>query len=103
VDIVKVLKSIIPYNKTLVTHDGFIIPLEDQYFRVNSKTLGFMYGGEMRCVGYVSNLIGVDTEPDSSNIFGTLQYMVNEVFRKILPTTENNLYVVHPIAVYYGK
>jgi len=103
VDIIKALKSIIPYNRMLVSHDGFIIPLEDQYFRVNPKTLGFKHGGNVRCVGYVTNLIGKDTEPDSENIFGYLQFTVNEIFRKLLPTKEDNLYIVHPIAVYYGQ
>lgn len=103
VEIIKLLKSIIPYSKLLVSYDGYIIPLEEQYFRVNPKILGFMYGGDMRCVGYVTNLVGKDTEPDSLNIFSSLQFMVNEVFRKILPTNEDNLYIIHPIAVYYGN
>ena len=55
-------------------------------------------------VGMVSNIIGKDTNPcDEKNFFATIQFAVNEVLRRILPTSENNLIVIHPIAVYYGE
>ena len=101
-DVVKIIKSIIPYDKMLVSYDGYLIPLEDKYFRDNPNTIGFKHGGDMTCVGYITNVIGKDTAPDSSNIFGTLQHMVNEIIRLLIPTKEDNLFVLHPIALYYG-
>lgn len=86
------------------TVDGYLIPLDDQYFRIDPKNLGFKYGGEITCVGMITNIIGVDADPcDNNNIFATLQFSVNEVLRTILPTNEKNLCVIHPIAVFYGK
>ncbi len=103
-DIVQAIRHVIPYNRMLISYDGFLIPLEDNYFRDNPKTMGFKHGGEITCVGYITNLIGKDTDPgDSSNVFASLQFFVNEALRTLLPTKEENIYVVHPVAIYYGK
>lgn len=101
--IVSALRGILPYDRLLLSStDGYLIPLEDKYFRIDPKGLGFKYGGEMTCIGRVTNVIGEDTDPcDNSFIFSTIQFQVNEAFRKILPTKHSNLYVVHPMAVYY--
>lgn len=103
-DIISAIKQMIPYNRMLLSSDGYLIPLDDQYFRIDPKNLGFKYGGEIACVGMITNIIGVDTDPcDNNNIFATLQFSVNEVLRTILPTNEKNLCIIHPIAVLYGK
>ena len=102
--IIKAIKGLIPYNRMLVSNDGFLIPLDDKYFRINPSSLGFKYGGMMTCVGMVTNIIGKDTEPiDDKNIFAKLQFSVNEVLRNMLPTKNDNLCVIHPIAIYYGQ
>lgn len=100
--IIRALRALIPYNHMLISSDGYLIPLNVNYFRVDPIDLGFKYGGEITCVGMVTNIIGEDTNPnDDENIFATLQFTANEVLRSILPTNENNLCVVHPIAIYY--
>ena len=102
--VIATLGNIIPYKHMLVSGDGYLIPLEDRYFRVNPNSLGFMYGGEIKCVGMITNFIGEVTKAnDSEDIFATIQFTVNEVLRSILPTNENNLYVVSPLALYYEK
>lgn len=101
-DVIEVFKKVIPYSRMLISNDGFLIPLDDDFFRVKPDNLGFKYGGEMTCIGAITNLIGEDTNPnDNKNIFATLQYSVNELLRSVLPTPEKNIYVVHPIAIYY--
>lgn len=103
-DIIIALKNILPYKRMIVSYDGYLVPLDDKYFRVDPVNLGFKYGGEITCVGLITNIIGEDTNPnDEKNVFATIQFAVNEVLRTILPTKENNLCVIHPIAVYYGK
>lgn len=103
-EIITALGNIIPYNRMLVSNDGYLIPVEDKYFRINPTSMGFMYGGEIKVVGLISNIMGVDTNPeDKDNVFTTIQYSVNEALRSLLPTNENNLYVVAPIAIYYEK
>ena len=87
----------------LISSDGYLIPLDEQYFRINPKNLGFKYGGEITCVGMITNIIGEDSKPnDENNIFATLQYTASEALRSLLPTKENNVCVIHPIAIYYG-
>ena len=103
-EIINVFRKMIPYNKMLISNDGYLIPLDEKFFRVNPSSMGFMYGGEITCVGMITNIIGKDTNPnDEKNIFATLQFSVNEVLRSILPTKEENICVMHPIAVYYNN
>ena len=50
----------------------------------------------------ITNIIGEDANPnDDKNVFATLQFTANEVLRRILPTSQSNLCVIHPIAIYY--
>lgn len=102
--IIKAMRGLIPYNRMLISSDGYLVPLNTKYFRVDPLDLGFKYGGEITCVGMITNIIGEDTNPnDENNIFATVQFTANEVLRKLLPTSENNLCVIHPIAIYYGR
>lgn len=101
-DTIVAFRQLMPYTHMLISNDGYLIPMDDKYFRVNPNNLGFKYGGEITCVGMITNIIGADTDPnDPKNIFATLQFEVNEVLRAILPTDEQNLCVIHPIAVFY--
>lgn len=103
-DIINAFRKMIPYNRMLISNDGYLIPLDEKYFRVNPSSIGFMYGGDITCVGMITNIIGKDTNPkDDKNIFATLQFSINEALRSILPTNEENICVIHPIAVYYSK
>lgn len=100
--IIRALRGLIPYNRMLISNDGYLVPLNTKYFRVDPIDLGFKYGGEITCVGMVTNIIGEDTDPnDDKNIFATLQFTANEVLRSMFPTNQNDLCVVHPIAIYY--
>lgn len=101
-EMITAFKQLLPYSRMLISSDGYLIPLDDKYFRINPSNLGFKYGGEITCVGMITNIIGSDTNPcDDKNIFATLQFTVNEALRAILPTKEENLCVIHPIAVFY--
>ena len=92
----------IPYERMLISSDGYLIPCDNTYFRVNPKSMGFMYGGEITCVGMITNIIR-ESSAESDDIFAALHYTVNEALKKILPTDKENIYVIHPIAIYYGK
>lgn len=103
-DIINAFRKMILYSRMLISNDGYLIPLDEKYFRINPSSIGFMYGGDITCVGMVTNIIGKDTNPnDDKNIFATLQFSINEALRSILPTNEENICVIHPIAVYYNK
>lgn len=103
-DVINAFRKMIPYSRMLISSDGYLIPLDTKYFRVNPTSVGFMYGGDITCVGMITNIIGKDTNPnDDENIFASLQFSINEILRSILPTKEENICVIHPIAVYYNN
>ncbi|MDD7512348.1 MAG: hypothetical protein PUK14_00485 [Clostridiales bacterium] len=62
--IIEAFRIIIPYNRMPISLDGYLIPLDEQYFRINPKNLGFKYGGEITCVGMATNIIGEETKPN---------------------------------------
>lgn len=102
--IVKMMRNLIPYKRMLISNDGYLVPLSDKYFRVDYSDIGFKYGGDITCVGMITNIIGEDCDPcDENNIFATLQQASTDILRNILPTKEENICVIHPIAIYYGN
>lgn len=101
---IKKIRCILPYTKMLISSDGYLVPLDEKYFRVNSSNIGFMYDGPINCIGMITNIIGDDIEqPSSDNVFGLMQFTINNVIKGLLPTKERNLCVVHPIAVFYDN
>lgn len=103
-NIIKLMRNLIPYSRMLISRDGYLVPLSDKYFRVDYSDIGFKYGGNITCVGMITNIIGEDCDPcDQNNIFATLQHTSNEILRSLLPTKEKNICVIHPIAIYYGN
>lgn len=101
--VINALKNIIPCEKMLITSDGVLIPTENKFFRINPKNMGFMYGGEIHCVGMVTNIVEKDKveESNNDNVFVVLKKTINETLRVMLATEEERLKVVHPIAIYY--
>lgn len=86
----------------LISEDGYLIPLDEQYFRVNSSSIGLMYDGPITCIGMITNIVGEDIEsPGGENIFRAMQDTINNSLKAILPTKERNICIVHPIAVFY--
>ena len=102
-EIIKTMRQIIPYKRMLVSTDGFIIPLEDKYFRDNPQTMGFKHGGLVTCVGYITNVIGETATSLATDPFSQLQHIVNNALINTLHLKQKDLFVVHPIAVYYGQ
>ena len=102
VAVMTILRQIISYNRMLVSSYGYLIPLEDNYFRDNPKTVSFKHGGPITCFGYITNVIGKDASVSSTSI-SQLQGIVNSTLVEILQTGTESLYIVNPIAVYYGE
>lgn len=101
-DIIKLLHNILPCDRMYISNRGYIIPIDDRYLRDYPESFGFKYGGSMTCLGYVTNIIGKDTHlEDNSNVFASLQHGINESLRSILPLSDDNLYIITPIAIYY--
>lgn len=101
--LLRAMRGLIPYNRMLYSGDGFLIPLDDKYFRIDYKNLGFKYGGEMTCVGLVTNVIQEETPLATNSLFGSVQRAANTGLRAILSSTTEYICVIHPIAVFYGQ
>lgn len=102
-EIIKAMRQIVPYKRMLVSTDGYIIPLEDKYFRDNPQTMGFKHGGFVTCVGYITNVIGETATSLATDPFSQLQHIANNALITTLQMKQKDLFVVHPIAVYYGQ
>lgn len=99
---ISAIGSLIPCDRMLFSSDGYLIPLEEQFFKVTPNCFGFMYGGKIRCVGMVTNIIEKESSSSSkTNVFSTVQNAINDMISAIIPTDKDKLYVVSPIAVYY--
>ena len=80
-DIIVAFRQLMPYTRMLISRDGYLIPMDDKYFRINPNNLGIKYGGEITCVGMITNIIGADTDPnDPNNIFATLQLQLMKFY-----------------------
>lgn len=101
-EMVTAFRYMLPYNRLLVSSEGYIIPLEDKYFRDNPETIGFKHGGGLTCVGYITNIIQ-ENSPVSQNIFSKLQMIINKTLISLLSSNTQKLIIVNPIAIYYGK
>ncbi len=54
--VITVHASIIPLGRMLITKDDYLIPIDDKLFRITLLTLGFMYGGDVKCAGMIKML-----------------------------------------------
>lgn len=106
--VIKLIKNIFPYSKQLYSEDGYLILLNDKYFRLPTPNFSFCYGGEIHCVGIITNVIHLDESNTSDgdanslgNIFKTFQKSVNATALRIYSPNKTAMYVVIPIAVYY--
>lgn len=98
---VKAIRHIIPYKRMLISSNGYLMPLDDKYFRDNPQTVGFKHGSDVTCLGYITNVISERNTSSSESVFSYLHHLVNQFLISILPTRGRNLFVVHPIAIYY--
>lgn len=103
-EMIKLLHKLLPCERMYISNKGYIIPIDDKYLRDQPESFGFKYGGLMTCVGFVTNVIGKDTnDNEEKNAFASFQYGINEVLRSILPLKDDDLFIINPIAIYYGN
>lgn len=105
IEIIDFLRLIIPYDQMLVSDDGFLIPLEPKYLRIDAEGFGLKYGDKISAIGIVTNIVG--TKKDTSNqssltdFFRNYQIAINEVLKEFLNLNNIPLKVIYPLAVYY--
>ncbi len=97
--ILEVLVSAIPYARTMCIANNMVV-LNEKYMRDMVDMTSFKYGGKIKVLGYITNRIGdkslIDGLPDIAAV-GTA---MNEIMLSFF-TNQDNLNIVHPIAIYY--
>ena len=96
----EVIKNTLPYNRFILT-DSMLIPLDDGNLRDDPSIVAFKYGGKMKMFGYVTNVISATSpEEKPNNNFYPFYEKVNKLMLTLMkqPT---DLFIIHPIAIYY--
>lgn len=96
---IEVFRNTLPYNRFVMT-SNMLIPLDDDNFRDNPNTIAFKYGGEISIMGYVTNVITNTENTHPNNSFAPLYDAVNKILLNIF-NDQNEIYIVHPIALFY--
>lgn len=90
------------YEIMLSAYDGFLIPMNTKCLLEDPKNFGFLFEGEFNCVGIMTNLIGKDIEPIGyDDISSLLRCRANAALINFLPTKEEVITIIKPIAIYY--
>lgn len=96
---IEVFRNTLPYNRFVMT-SNMLIPLDDENFRDNPNTIAFKYGGEISIMGYVTNIITNTEKTHPNNSFAPLYDAVNKILLNIF-NDQNEIYIIHPIALFY--
>lgn len=99
-EILNMAKVTLPYVRFVMTKECLIV-LNDDCFRDNPNNIAFKYGGNIKIVGYVTNIIDGESRTENQiNAFSEMYKMVNQVMRSLYNGTKH-VYVIHPLAMYY--
>lgn len=98
-EIIEIMESVIPYSRTLCISNNLVI-LNEEYMRDEIEMTAFKYGGKIKVVGYITNIIGDESIAEGLPDFAQIGYMMNEVMLSLF-NNKRSLNIVHPIAIYY--
>ena len=90
------LLKIFPY-KSIMCIDKFLAVFDEKYLREDIQKAPFKYGRDINMVGYVTNTTHINT---NSTFFSGPSDMINTILKSLFESDED-LYIVHPIALYY--
>lgn len=99
-NLINMLASIIPYPQILCI-SNYIVVLNEQYLRDDLSTAAFKYGGKVKVVGYITNKV---TEQSNTQVsaFAGIGNSINALM-KIFFKNVDEMYIVHPVAIYYDN
>ena len=92
--------SIIPYPQILRI-SNYIVVLNQAYLRDSLKTAAFKYGGKVNVVGYITNKVTSQAETPIS-AFSSINQSLNTIMNMFFDNA-NEMYIVHPVAIYYNN
>lgn len=98
--LINMLASIIPYPQILCI-SNFVVVLNAQYLRDDLSTAAFKYGGKIKVVGYVTNKVMAQSNTHASAFAGignSINALMNIFFENA-----DQMFIVHPVAIYYDN
>lgn len=98
--LINMLASIIPYPQILCI-SNYVVVLNEQYLRDDLSTAAFKYGGKIKVVGYITNKVMAQSNTHIS-AFAGIGNSINAVM-KIFFENADEMYIVHPVAIYYDN
>lgn len=96
--LIELLASLIPYPQIMCIRN-YIVVLDEIFLRDSLKTAAFKYGGKIHVAGYVTNKIDAQSKNPSSAFAG-----INDSFNAVMSIffeNSDDMFVIHPIAIYY--
>lgn len=97
---IDMLAAIIPYPQVLCIRN-FMVILDEKYMRDSLSTAAFKYGGKIKVVGYVTNKVNAQANTPVS-MFAGIGNSINALMKIFFENTDE-MYIVHPIAIYYDN
>ena len=98
--LINMLASIIPYPQILCI-SNYIVVLNQQYLRDDLSTAAFKYGGKVKVVGYITNKVMAQSNTHVS-AFASIGKSINALM-KIFFENADQMYIIHPVAIYYDS
>lgn len=98
--LINMLASIIPYPQILCI-SNYIVVLNEKYLRDDLSTAAFKYGGKIKVVGYITNKVTAQSNTHIS-AFAGIGNSINTLM-KIFFENADEMYIVHPVAIYYDN
>ena len=95
---VEMLAAIIPYPRILCI-SNYAVVLDEKYMRDNISTAAFKYGGKITVVGYITNKVMAQANSLISTFSGIGNSM--NTLTKLFFENIDEMYIVHPVAIYY--
>lgn len=99
-NLVNMLASIIPYPQMMCI-SNYLVVLNEEYLRDNLSTAAFKYGGKVKVVGYITNKVTAQANTHVS-AFGGIGNSINALM-KIFFENADEMYIIHPVAIYYDN
>lgn len=99
-NLVNMLASIIPYPQMMCI-SNYLVVLKEEYLRDSLSTAAFKYGGKIKVVGYITNKVTAQANTHVS-AFSAIGNSINALMKVFFENAEE-MYVVHPVAIYYDN
>lgn len=98
--LINMLASIIPYPQMMCI-SNYVVAFKEEYLRDDLSAAAFKYGGKIKVVGYITNKVTAQANTHVS-AFAGIGNSINELL-KIFFENVDEMYIVHPVAIYYDN